>query len=105
MFVNGAGTGGAEQYQAICLLLVRLPVLAAYYAVAVGIATATTAGLLIGTTTTRTTVAPFSASALFAPRSSPIWAGRRLKPCKRSSGSAERPGCSILPERICGMNF
>lgn len=59
MYGNGATTGTT--------------VLTEFSAAAVCIATAITAWLLIGATTTRTTASKPWASALFAPRSNPIW--------------------------------
>lgn len=94
-------------YQALRLKLVCRPVLTAVIVVVLGAATRATALLPPGAAAARTTGTTTSDSALFAPRSSPIWreAGRRRKPCRRSRGSAERLGWSILPERICEKNF
>ena len=128
---NGAGTG-MDLYIAARQAQARLRALTAVLAVVLGSAALAARRLPTVTTTTRTSAATSMASALFAPRSSPIWrggAGRRRKPyvwsrhavlkaltqpflrfvvnlkCKWSRGSAKRLGCSILPERICEKNF
>lgn len=79
MYVNGAGTGIVITYQAVRLLQVRRLGLSAWGVVAAGTASATAARLLIVATATRPAGTTTLGSALFAPRSSPIWREGRKK--------------------------
>ena len=76
---NGAGTGIVRTYQAVRLLRARRLGLTACFAVAAGTATTLTARLLAVATAARPSGTTATASALFAPRSSPIWRGSRKK--------------------------
>ena len=73
MYMNGAGIGTLAYRTAI-------------YVVALGTTTtSTTVRLLADTTTTRTAAAKSVASALFAPRSNPIWGEAGFQPCGGTS--------------------
>ena len=80
-------------YQATRQGRARRRALAAVYAVVLGTATPTTRRLLSGTTTTRTSVTTALGSALFAPRSNPIWVqkeGTGLASGAAAAGEAAR---------------
>lgn len=84
--MNGAGTG-MDLYIAARQAQVCRSVMAAVDAVVLGTTTLTARRLPSGSASARTSATARMASALFAPRSSPICRG------------------SILPERICEKNF
>lgn len=80
MYVNGAGTGIVITYQAVRLLQVRRLGLSAWGVVAAGTASAAASvRLLIVAPATRPAGTTTLGSALFAPRSSPIWREGRKK--------------------------
>ena len=72
--MNGAGTAGVVVvYQVTRQMQARLRALTAVYAVVLGATSLATRGLPTGTTAARASATTSMASALFAPRSNPIW--------------------------------
>lgn len=87
--MNGAGTGMVA-YQAERQIQARLRALAAVRAVVLGTAALAARRLPAGTTATRSAAATTMASALFAPRSNPIWVQKEGASGAAAAGEAAR---------------
>lgn len=96
--MNGAGTGIAA-YQATRKVQARLRALSAVYAVDLGATAPTTRRLPTGTTTTRATATTTMVSALFAPRSNPIWVQK--EGAGLASGAAAAGEAARLEHSFC----
>ena len=86
-------------YQATRQVQARLRALTAVLAVVLGAAALATRGLPTGAATTRTTATAALASALFAPRSNPIWAQK--EGAGLASGAAAAGEAARLEHSFC----